>query len=68
MAENGTLSTKQQKGIAVLMEERTVRDAAKRVRISERELYRWLQEPAFQQELKRAGQEAIDTRFAVSRH
>jgi hypothetical protein len=54
------LSAKQQKAIAALMTCRTARAAAKQAQIGERELYRWLQDAAFQAELKRAGQEAID--------
>ena len=60
MAENGALSPKQKKAIAALMQAKDTRAAALACKVGERTLYRWLQCPAFQAELKRAGQASID--------
>jgi len=40
--------------IAALMECSTVTEAAAQTRVSRRQLYRWLNDPVFQQELKKA--------------
>lgn len=49
--KNGYLTTKQRAAIKALLTERTNRDAAKRARVSESQLYKWLQDPIFKNEL-----------------
>lgn len=60
MAENGTLSPKQQAAIAALLTARDVRAAAKNAKVGERTLHRWLVDPAFQAALKDAEHAALD--------
>jgi len=76
MAQNGTLSRKQERAITALLTEPTVRDAARAASCSERSLFRFLADPDFQEayraarhrvvevaigRLQQAGSEAVDT-------
>ncbi|MBI3423019.1 MAG: hypothetical protein HY011_08770 [Acidobacteria bacterium] len=51
MAENGrqsaALTARQERGLAALLRESTLRDAAKVTGIGERTLFAWLNEPVF---------------------
>jgi len=63
MAQSGKsdeLTTTQQRAIAALLSERDIRAAAKKAGVGERTLHRWLDDPAFQAELKTAETRAID--------
>lgn len=60
MAENDTLTPTQRRAITALLTERTTRDAAKAARVSERTLWRWLDDPAFKAELTRQEGAVID--------
>lgn len=64
MAQDGRLSAKlsakQEQAITALLTAGTVRAAAKAFDIGERTLYRWLQDPVFQDRLKAAQAEALD--------
>ena len=54
MADDDMLNRNQQKAIAALIESRTVAGAAEIVGISERTLYRYLEEPGFRKVLTQA--------------
>ena len=54
------LTPKQRRAINALMESRTNTDAAKAAAISERQLYRWLNEPIFKAELIKTESQAAD--------
>lgn len=60
MTENVTLSPRQRRGIVALMSAKDTRAAAKQAKVSERQIYRWLNDPAFVAELKAAESAAID--------
>lgn len=60
MAENVTLSRKQRAAIAALLSHGTVRAAAEHASVSERQLYRWLEMPAFRAELQRSVDGAVE--------
>lgn len=47
------LSPRQQSAVKALLEERTLAAAADAVQVSERQIYRWLDQPAFKAELSR---------------
>ena len=51
MSQNDSLTRKQRRAIAALLESRTIEDAAKATQVSERTLFRWLAEPGFVQAL-----------------
>ena len=53
MGENGSLSRKQKRFVAAILESRTVRDAAELAQVSETTAWRWLGQPAFRRELAR---------------
>ncbi len=62
MAENVTsqeLTHRQRRALDALMTCPTIRAAARKVRISERQLYRWLDDESFTAELRRAEGEAL---------
>src|SRR3990172_2336104 len=54
MTEKATLSTNQAPALAVLLTEKTVRDAAKKCGLSEKTLYKYLAEDPFRQALQAA--------------
>lgn len=54
------LTPKQRRAINALMESRTNTDAAKAAAISERQLYRWLNDPIFKAELIKTESQAAD--------
>jgi hypothetical protein len=56
---NVELSYKQRRGIAALMLAGSVKAAAKIAKISERQLHRWLLEPAFKDALQKAQDNAL---------
>ncbi|NLX42137.1 MAG: hypothetical protein GXY79_01510 [Chloroflexi bacterium] len=58
MADSGTLTTAQRRFIASLMGARSVRDAAKKAKISERTAYRYLRDPAVKTALRELLDEA----------
>lgn len=60
MAKNDNLPPKKRKAIAAILAQPTMQQAAKAAGISERQLYRWLDMPEFQAELKAAENELID--------
>jgi transposase-like protein len=64
MAENdrktGGVTPKQRKAIAALLSSRTIQDAAKAAKVSERTLYRWMNNPDFRAALADAESDAID--------
>ncbi|MFZ5919306.1 MAG: hypothetical protein ACOYZ7_20430 [Chloroflexota bacterium] len=59
MTGNGTLSANQQRAIAALLSEPTIRDAAKKAGIGERTLYRYLADPMFKAELRKRQDEIL---------
>jgi UDP-N-acetyl-D-mannosaminuronic acid transferase (WecB/TagA/CpsF family) len=60
MAENDSLNRNQQKAIAALIESRTISDAALVVGVSERTLYRYLENVEFRAALTQAERGLID--------
>lgn len=60
MAENVTLSRKQRAAVAALLSCGTVRAAAEQAGVSERQLYRWLEMPAFRAEVQRSVDGAVE--------
>ncbi len=61
MADNGTdLTPRQQRTIAALLAARTVREAAKQVKVPERTVYTWLGETSFRAALYAAEGHLID--------
>ena len=60
MAENDTLSPKQRRAVATLLQAPTVAGAARNTGVSERQMFRWLADPAFRAELREAESGAID--------
>jgi len=60
MAENSRLSRKQTRAVAALLSTQTIAQAAEQCKVSERTLYRWLAECAFQQALKAAHLAVLD--------
>jgi transposase len=65
MSEEVRFSTRQKRALAALLVEKSTRDAAASVGLSEKTLYRYLQDPAFQGALKQAQDDL--TRDAVRR-
>ena len=61
MSENDTpqISPRQRQAVEALMTAPTIRAAARLAKVSERQLYRWLDAPAFRAELHRAEGEAL---------
>lgn len=60
MAANDNLTTKQRKGIAALLTERTAKEAAQKAGISETQMHRWLEMPDFKAALREAEDSMID--------
>ena len=58
------LSRKKQQLIAALLEQPTIRKAAKAVDLGEATAHRWLRDPAFQRSYKAARQQIVD--FSIS--
>lgn len=54
MSENVTLSANQQRALSALLAEKTVRDAAAKIGLSEKTLYRYLADENFRQALQQA--------------
>jgi len=67
MADNGTLSCKKHRFLQALLQAKSIREAAGLTHISERTAWRWLRDPTFRAELRRAQDEALGqaTRQAV---
>lgn len=63
-----SISTHQQKAIAAILASRTLSEAAKSAQVSERTLYRWLDDQAFQMELHKQESRTINeaSRFFLS--
>ena len=62
MADNGSLSARQQRAIAALLECRSVAEAAASAKVGERTLYRWIAEDqAFKTALSQAEGELLAT-------
>lgn len=62
MADNGTdLTPRQQRTVAALLAARNVREAAKQVKVPERTVYTWLNEPRFRAALYEAEGHLIDS-------
>ena len=59
MADNSTLTRKQRRAIAALLNSRTIQDAATNAGVSERTLYRWLVETTFVLAMRAAEGNAI---------
>jgi hypothetical protein len=59
--DKDTLTPKQQRAIAALLSERSIKDAAKAARVPERTLSRWLGDAAFANELRGAQLAMIST-------
>ena len=59
MANNDSLTPKQHRALAALLQARTIGDAAAAAQISMRQLMRWLQQPEFVAELRKAEAEII---------
>jgi transposase-like protein len=60
MAQNDSLSSKQRKAIAALLSQRTIEDAANRIGISSRTIYRWMESDVFRTALLDAECQAVD--------
>jgi transposase len=54
------ITVKQQKAIAALLSERTIRDAAKTAGVNEKTLYTWLNEKDFRAALRSAEKDILD--------
>jgi hypothetical protein len=65
MSENVTLSANQKKALAALISEKTVRDAAAKIGLAEKTIYRYFKEPAFMDAFTAAQDEL--TQEAVNR-
>ena len=63
MSEGG-LTVKQQKAIAALLSHRTTKEAAKACGVTEMTLWRWLQEPGFSAEYRKAQRAVVDNAIA----
>ena len=63
MADN--VSLKKERAIAALLVSRRIADAAKSAGISERQLYRWLDDPDFQDALAGAQRDAVQSTLRV---
>ena len=61
MAQDGTLSTKQQAAIAALLSSPSITEAAEASGAGRRTLHRWLEDPGFRQALAAAEAEAISS-------
>jgi hypothetical protein len=59
MAENDTLTSRQRRTIAALLQARTVEDAAGLAHVAKRTVFRWLGEPSFIAELRQAEGDVI---------
>lgn len=59
MTEN-VITVKQEKAIAALLSERTIRDAAKKTGVSEKTIYLWMNESAFRGALREAERGVLD--------
>lgn len=59
MTEN-VITVKQEKAIAALMSERTIRDAAKKTGVNEKTIYLWMKESAFRCALREAERGVLD--------
>ena len=59
MENNGDLSLRQDRAIAALLNCRTIQDAAIELDISERSIYRWLQDEDFKFALRQARRETL---------
>ena len=55
------MSPKQTKAIPILLQASSIQEAATAAGISERTLYRWLHDPAFQAELQQAQDRIVNT-------
>jgi len=53
MAEKADLTTKQLRAITAILQTTTLKKAAKKARVSEPSIYRWLKKPEFKAELDR---------------
>jgi len=60
VADDGSLSRTQRRAIAALLTNRTIEDASTQSGVSQRSIYRWLQDPAFRVALAGAEGDAID--------
>ena len=61
MAQDGTLSTKQQAAIAALLSSPSITEAAEASGIGRSTMHRWLEDPEFKQALSAAEAEAISS-------
>ena len=61
MAQDGTLSTKQQAAIAALLSSPSITEAAEASGAGRRSLHRWLEDPDFRRALAAAEAEAISS-------
>jgi len=59
MSENVSLTPRQKRAVAALIQARTIAEAAEIASVSERQLFRWMHEPVFLLELRAAEGEAI---------
>jgi len=62
-SRNG-ISSKQEKAVLALVQEPTIRDAAKAVRVNEVTLYRWLRAPDFQASYRQARRDIMSQAIA----
>lgn len=60
MAQNGTLSERQQRAIAALLTERNITEAASAARVGRRTLQRWLADEAFRMAVSAAQCEVLN--------
>lgn len=58
--EDVTLTAKQTKAIAALLEQPTIREAAAALKMGETTLWRWLQEPEFQRAYRAARRQIVE--------
>jgi len=65
MAQNGTLTPRQRKTIAALLEVRTVENAAVMAGVGRRTVFRWLADPTFLRALRQAEGDVISEAVRV---
>lgn len=63
-AQNGTLSRKQLRAIAAILDTPSMDAAAKRARVGRTTLYTWLRDPLFREEVTRRQGEVFDAALA----
>jgi hypothetical protein len=69
MSENDTkIRPKQEAAVIALLENRTLEEAAKSIKVAPKTLYRWLKEPAFQAAVRNSRRDAYSRTIARLQH